>query len=390
MDSPPRLRVGLRVAVVLAMLQGPLPALANEGRGLWYITSSLAFHSTEDEVRNNATLTGDRRIDGTTEGDRRPGQSDTRDGSIEDGLSLSLNAGFGLTDRLSLQLDTGWFRSEVGPADGYMVDFFPISVNPLDPTTLAGFRNRTTSFAPMIGTITQIPVSVSLLHRFRKDRRLNPFLGAGVGMIFVELEADEDIEELNERLSNLRVREVYNELGEVIPVPGTGLSPDQIAALKRDARLPMRHLMTLQADDAFEWHLSGGLEYFLGGRSSFIASASYTFTDGAVEFLAADEDQVEFSIYPEPMFREDGSVKIFSDSGLPPNPYINPLVPAMGRYKCAVGTVGDFDNDGHYDDRCYRNNGLSARDDPDGRLLIQGGRIEYGGFTVNIGLRFYF
>src|SRR5688572_3513816 len=117
------IRLACRMALIALLLPGFSAASANDGRQLWYITSSLGFHTTEDEVRNNAAASED----------ARPDQEDARTAAIDDGLSFSLNAGFGLTDRLSLQLDTGWFRGDMGPVDGYLEDQFPASVNPFNP-----------------------------------------------------------------------------------------------------------------------------------------------------------------------------------------------------------------------------------------------------------------
>ncbi|MGH9868717.1 MAG: hypothetical protein ACREAA_11215 [Candidatus Polarisedimenticolia bacterium] len=362
-----------RLALVGSLVQSFSPAQANEARQLWYITSSLGLHTTEDEVRNNAAK----------QGDPRPGEDEGRTAVVDDGLSFSLSAGFGLTSHLAFQLDTGWFRGDVGPVDGFLADRFPAPGNPQNPTALSLITNRTTSFPTMAGSLTQIPVSLSLMTRFRKDTRLNPFLGAGLGMIFTDVEADEELEALNERIAALRVREIYNEQGGI-------LTSDQFNPLKAQGRLPASHLFSIRTDDAFEWHLTGGLEYFLGDRWSFVASSSYIFTDGAVEFLAAGEDQVSFLIFSESLFREDGSLKVFNNIGVFPNPYIDPLDPGKGLVKCTPNTVGDFDHDGHSGDRCYRNNSLDPGDDPDGRLEVQGGRIEYGGFVISLGVRFYF
>lgn len=369
-----RARRAVRLVPAIAMLMMASPAAAKDPFHLWYVTTSLGFHTTEDEVRNNATLPGD----------PRPGQEDDRTGVIEDGVSLSLSAGFGMTPRLALQLDTGWFSSDVGPVDGFLAEQYPVAGNPFDPTSLTTFTHQTSSFPATAGTLSQIPVSLSLIARFRKDTAFNPFVGAGAGMIFTDIDADEQLDALNARISHLRVREIFDEHGE----PQT---PTELSQLRAPGLVPPGgHQLSITADDAFEWHLTAGLEYVFGERASFVASASYTFTDGAVEFLAGDEDQVTFLIYPEALFREDGSLKIFNSAALFPNPYNDPADPTKGIINCVPNTVGDFDHDGHADDQCYRNNDLVATDDPTGDFLIQGGRIEYGGFTINLGLRFYF
>jgi hypothetical protein len=368
-----RRRAVLPCIFTVALLGASLDCtLADDTARLWHITTSLGLHTTEDQIRNNANLTAD----------PRPAQEEVRAGTIEDGLSFALQAGFHLNGRFALQLETGWFEGDIGPVDVYLADQYPVASDPRNPSSLTRIQQHTGSYPAGAGRLTEIPVSLSLEMRFRKDKPLSPFLSIGGGYIFTDVRQDEDLDALNRRLASLRVREVFDEQGHA-------LSPGSLAALRGPGRLPPSHLVRLEAEDAPEWHLAAGAEYFLGPRSSVVLSAGYTFSDGGVTVLLSGEDQVSFLIFPEPLFRPDGSLKIFNDAGLFPNPYIDGD-PAKGLVKCTVNTVGDFDKDGHRDDYCYRNDVRTTLDDPGGRLLVQGGRIEYGGFRLNMGLRFYF
>jgi hypothetical protein len=359
----------LTAALLGASLDG---VVADDTSRLWHFTTSLGLHTTEDQIRNNANLAAD----------PRPAQEEARAGTIEDGLSIALQAGFHLNGRFALQLETGWFEGDIGPVDVYLADRYPVASNPGNPSALNQIRKRTGSYPVGAGRLTEVPVSLSLEMRFRKDKPLSPFLSLGGGYIFTEVRQDEDLDALNRRLAALRVREVFDEQGR-------HLSPESLAALRSSGRLPPTHLVRLEAEDAPAWHLAAGAEYFLGPRSSVVISAGYAFSDGGVTVLLSGEDQVSFLIFPEPLFRADGSLKIFNDAGLFPNPYIDGD-PTKGLVKCTPNTVGDFDKDGHRDDYCYRNDTRTTLDDPEGRLLVQGGRIEYGGFRLNLGLRFYF
>jgi hypothetical protein len=346
---------------------------ANDTRHLWRVGSSLGFHTTEDEIRNNANL----------QGDPRPSQDEVDAGGIDDGLNLAGQIGFSLTGRFALQLEVGWFRGDIGPVDVYLSERYPAPGDPRNPTVLTRTTTHTASYPTTAGRLTEIPVSLSLETRFRKDKPLSPFLTVGFGYIFTKVERDAKLDLLNERIASLRVREIFDE-------SGNALTAGNLVALKAQGLLPPSHLVRLEAEDAPEWHLGAGLEYFIGGRSSLVFSTAYTFSSGGVRLLLAGEDQVTYWTYPERLFRKDGSLKIFNDFGMFPNPYIDPQDPSLGTVRCTVNTVGDFDHDGRAGDLCYRNDDRTKLDDPEGRLLIQAGEISYDGFRVSLGMRFYF
>jgi hypothetical protein len=144
------------------------------------------------------------------------------------------------------------------------------------------------------------------------------------------------------------------------------------------------------------------------------------FADQSIEIGLAGEDQVNFLIFSENLFRPDGSVRYFVNTGNAPNTFCsdtpldsNPNSPTFGlptgsgcvnpgnpappppdkRVTCQNGDIGDIDRGPTYPgdpDICY-NNALytAAGSRPEGQIVVQGGKIDLSGLSVAIGMRFH-
>ena len=341
--------------------------------------------------------------------DPRPDHLLAREMTIEETFKLDLTAGYGLTSWLSLQVDASYFNGDVGPVDGFTRQFFPRVVdpnfNPI-PTTIARSEE---AFPIIVGQITEIPVSITGVVRFRKDSTLNPYVGAGAGIIFAQMDVSGDVGGLNERLTAMHISGALNEFGENLNPSGGEPSASTI---------PFQYPLVVDVDDAFEWHLTGGVEYFFNDRFSMVFDAKYMFADQSVELIFGDQDQVNMQILPEALFREDGSVKLFvgRETGggeAPPNPLCSdspnapifltsqgtgcPVNPAPDtRVSCTANSVGDFDGDGvrpNDPDLCYHRNTWNEGPfftPPTGTVVLQGGTIDLTGFSLAVGMRFHF
>ncbi len=341
---------------------------AGDTTGRWFIGGALGYETTFGSVPNNADLGAD----------PRPDDFANREITLDDALSWSLSAGFGMTGHLILQADAGYYRDDLGPVDVYLTDAFPVSMNPLDPTNIS-FRNRETSLPTAAGTLTRLPVSLTGIYRFRKDSPVSPYVGAGFGMIFTDWRNSGNLGSLNTRMRNLRIQYVTDEHGKVI-------TPPAYFSLMADGRVPMEYPVDVQVDDAREWHLTAGVEYSLRDRLSLVVDARYLYADQDIVIDLGGQDQVDFHVWSEKLFRPDGSLKYFRNNGGAPNPHIDPNDPTSAVITCALNTTGDFDHDGHRDDLCYE----SKLGDPKGTFLVQGGRIHLNGLSVRLGARFYF
>ncbi len=387
-------RIAATLLVVAGALLSSAPPLAKDVRHLWFMGGTLAYHTTTDAVESNATM----------EGDPRPDDYVTREMSLADTVQLGIQAGFGFTGAFTLQIDTGYYKGEVGSVDVYRQETYPGSFTG-DLFALTTIITREFSTPITAGMMTQVPVSLTGTYRFRKDSEFNPFIGGGVGRVFMEFEQSDDLHELNRTIDNLHIKQMFDEWG-------TNITPRY--ALDRwvdDGVQPSDlYSLTFDLEDSWEWHLSAGLEYALSEHMGLVGEVRYlhyqtpfrltlggeVWTYGA-PFLVmigdtGPEDQVTFEYWPPALYNPDGSLRVFNDERLPPNPR-NPLNEFI-RYACGpnfgTGTYGpgqtgvDIDDNGTFD-ACY-DAGLVT---PTGRMIVQAGEIDLSGFTVQMGLRWY-
>ncbi len=431
MTSRSRARfLALTCPVVLLLAGGQ--AQGEDLRQRWYFGGNLSYLSTIDDVRNNAAIifteqygddgipfTGDpNEIQGCgqfgsdTFGDPfcdpRPDDLLERDNKIEETFYGVLTAGYGLTSWLNLQLDVGYFEGEVGPVDVFLRDVIPVTSGAVDPNNgpLTGLADRQISEPAEFGTLREIPITLSGIVRFRKDSPLNPYIGAGLGVVFTDVDVSQDIDALNERLGAVRVKLTGNEFGK------------QISDSSTTGTLPQDWFVEAELEDAFQWHLNGGVEYFFNDRFSMIFDARYAFINQDVTItLGGREDQVDYIIFPETFFRADGSTQIFNIGSSPPNttcaeayqnigtnnytstrftlygcdlanPTVGNITPGAGG-GCAVPV--DFDGDGNLD-RCYAtlSPSPSGQQQPKATLVVQAGEIDLTAFSVAVGARIHF
>ena len=409
--DPTQKRIGrvllLGMAMALVVISSAAPALAEDLKGRWYFGGNLGFLSTTDDIRSNSAIiigrpgddgvpfTGDPNEDQgcpITQANQDfnlfcdPREDDLlgRENTIEETFKLDLTAGYGLTSWLSLQFDVSYFEGDVGPVDAFRREALPFQ-NALG--TFQGWRDRDEVITMNAGQITEIPVTLTGIFRFRKDSPLNPYIGVGAGMIFTELEPSDDLSALNVRLGRLRITGITNERGVDIS------NPDIQGSTRLDGNIPMVFPVDVDVEDAFVWHLTGGAEWFFNDRFSMVFDARYQFADQEVAIQMRGEDQVDFVIYSEGMFRKDGSLIYFSRRGNRPNP-INPATGS--RYTgCVANQLADIDGNGDLDfcfDDGVINSNPSRRGEfqPVGIFVVQGGKIDLSAFSAAVGVRFHF
>jgi hypothetical protein len=333
----------------------------------WYFAGSLGYVATRDTIANNAGEPFD----------PRPAHFESRETDVHDGPALAFQLGFGLTRSFSIQLDAAYFQGEVGPIDVYLQDQFPIAANPLNPTVLNLMHSRERTIPVSAGELTQIPIGLSAVLRFRTDRTFNPYIGGGGGRIYARMDHDGDVTDLNARLGRLRILSLHDEHHAII-------TPDVPGLVAAEARVPWVYPVSVEVDDAWEGHIMAGLEWSASDRLSIVAEARYTFTGQSVMIDLEGQDQVNASIFSEKLFRKDGSVALFNQVPMAPNPFVDNN-PALGHVGCILTSTGDFDGDGHLGDLCY-----PQTFEPQGIFLVQGGELNLSQTTLSVGLRVYF
>ncbi len=398
------------LAVVLAAEAGA--SLAEDVKGKWYIGGNLGVLVTTDNVRSNAALliaplgadgapfTGDRGEEVSCDTsnvnvfcDPRPDDLLSRQTQLEQTLKLDGTIGYGLTSNVSVQLDTGYYKGDVlnfdvfthkvKPANADFIHDPCIQLGQALPCDLKTFRLRDIKQPITAATVTEIPVAVNAIVRFRKDSNFNPYLGAGAGYIFTSLKQDSSVDSLNGRLRSLHIISTTDEFG---------INYGRLlGAIDTEGTAPFTHPVSVTLDDGFLWQAVGGGEYFFNDRLSFVFDARYVIADQTINISMKGEDQINIDAYTEDLFRPDGSLRVFKTNQEPPNPKVVPFVPGgPQRYTCKPGLAGnqpppdDYDNDG-IDDACYQ-----GTMNPLETVVVQGGDIRLTNFSFGFGMRFHF
>ena len=324
-----------------------------------------------------------------------------REGTVDDSFGFFVFAGFDVTRMFRIALDAAWYRSDVGPIDVYSAETYPFFFQ----NNVIALQDRDFSEPIGAGELTQIPITLTGLVRFRTDSDFRPYVGVGGGVILTEFERDEDVDALVDRLETLRIRGFANEKGRnVTPVES------QSDFEFNGGRLRFGDDVTIEAEDAWEWHLTAGLEYAINPRFSLTFDARYLFADQEVSITIMGEDQLDIFTWPDEIFHPNGALAVFSAAGVAPNPF---CIETAGRgYGCGGAPAGkrvtpsegpngngvngppftcpgraDFDANGTRD-WCYRSDLKSPLGrDILGMWVVQGGTIELSGWAFGIGMR---
>lgn len=391
------------------------PARAEDERGRWSFSFGLGAHSTFDDIRNNATqvITRENNLNRPPDGeisndqvigfDPRPDDLLARSAKVEEKQRFDFSVSYGLTSWLSLQFDTGLYRGDVAPLDVFTaVERWSQPEGTVSPVSLIHVTEGISG--PLtVGQLTQIPVAVNAVVRFRKDSPFNPFLGVGVGYMFNDLKENGSLETLNNQILRgfnrvidvplsegtgdglINLQQIYdgflaleNSGGDVSPVlvydvdctevgDGTSNLVNVCTALddpSRLASLPTQPFIQAEVDDAFLYQFSLGADYHFNERWSAFVAARYIVTDAKVTVKIRGTDPVRgaFSL-DEATFRN------------------------LSEYNPAFGDLeGRFDRD-----ELDAGNALTSRAETlHERTLVQGGEIDLTAFTIGAGIRFTF
>lgn len=360
--------------------------LAENTKGRWDLGGSLYYWSTTDDIRSNAAFvlfdqpgpdgipnTGDETI---LFADPRPDDILSRETTLQEGPAFNFNAAYGITDLISIEFDASYYNADVVQLDTYVeqrqfVDFTRDGI--WDANEIFTFT-QSQPFSP--GTVTQLPLSLSLVFRFRKDSPLNPYVGIGAGYVLVDTQVDSRLEEINATLATSEeCAQAGLPPGCRISVVGTNNFFPLYQVCQGTACPPFEGFQ-LQVDDTFEWHAMAGAEYFVkGSKVSLVFDARYMVSDAGVSIKSPSYQAYDqlFFVYRSP----SDTLPLCGDPAL--DTYVFPT----GFNRTDSGLVG-----------VCRAGGPLLPGQPEPRLqdslLIQGGDISLTNFQFGVGVRFYF
>ncbi len=282
--------------------------------------------------------------------------------SIQPSPLINVSAQYAVNKIFVVEFSAGYMETDVGDIEvqaQFFRDLFP---------SIERFNFRV--FEINAGTMEMIPLRTTMYARFRPKANFNPYIGLGFGYTFVGFEPSQEFNDLSRNM-DLSV----GGFATLQTFPGGFNSPSSVSDLE-GARVDAR--------DAWEWHVTGGLEYTVkrkwalffdltwsqSSRSMFIGFNGQTSLGVSVpqlrEFLATYTGPTSF-----------GAIQIVA-GGLVDGGRLVPLDPLDPPNICdTTPNACEFvaEPDGEVDRGLY---------------YAQGGEFRYDNFTALIGFRHTF
>ena len=291
---------------VLAFAVPAGPALAEDTKGKWQIGFGLSYYSTVDYIRSNSdiaiasqTVEEAGSLPPIASVDERPDENMLNQPSINDNFKLDFSASYGLTRWLAMEIQAGYMKSQVGNIEYY---FSKAEVAYGSDSTVAtqaklcgpngdqacyqynfntAGATAHNTFLP-VGELTEVPIMLSGLVRFRPESPLDPYLGAGFGYILTNLKTGDDFNARAAEVASLHVT-VASE-GEWTD----SIRHDKVAAAPGFTPGPLQATV----NNGFEYHLVGGVDYYINDHMSVYVDARYVWSNTEVNITIDGAHQV--------------------------------------------------------------------------------------------------
>lgn len=321
-------KIGLLFALISGVALVPTSrALAEDTKGKWQFGFGISYMSTVDYIRSNADLaiaetvrSADGSLAAVGSVDERPDVNILNQPSIRDDFKLDFNASYGLTRWLAVEAAASYLKAPVGNIEFYFRNVHQgltgqptntlvpscgptIAVDAAHPngngqpcwTYISNLPDeiKQNTFLP-VGQITEIPIQLSGLIRFRPESNFDPYFGAGIGVILANLKTGDEFNKRAAEIAGLKVgiasegefttNNRCNRVDFPIGVDCTNFKSGPFEA---------------KVGNAFEFHAIGGVDYYLKDRFSIYMDARYIWTQGAVDIRTDDAHQVRFAVLDE-------------------------------------------------------------------------------------------
>lgn len=275
--------------------------------------------------------------------------------SIRPAYRATLKGQYAITRKFILQGSVGYQRGDVGNVE--MQAQFPDQQIPANTQ----FNFRTWDITA--GKMQQIPVELTAMVRFRPKSAFNPYIGTGLGYMFVSFKPSEDLNVLSQNMSRSQ-----GGLATIISNQG-------IQTLTTTTDVHDLGGATVDAPSSWTWHAVAGIEYTVKKNWSLFAELRYMWAKDAFTLLFNGSPTLglsvpagtQFDTAPKnfgPMFISQGGL---IDAGRPGTVY-NPIT---GNNDAAF----IFQPDGVLDPGWY---------------YVTGGKIRYDGGSFEFGFKYTF
>jgi opacity protein-like surface antigen len=364
-------RFGLRWVAVVAALVAFANVRAEDVAKKFRLSFSAGGYDTQTEVKSDSANTLIiLNEDGLfTDAIRDPRNDDAALGdlAIKPQDRVSLAASYAFNSIFVLEASVGYQKGDVGDVE-MQAQLVGQSQIPSTQEFLFDI------FRFPAGEMSQIPIEVSALARFRPKAALSPYIGAGIGYRLVSFTASPQLNEVSSALESSRGG--LATLSGFFGARGFSGVPEQLVRNFSGAEY--------SAPDSFQWQAVGGFDYafsrhwtgFLDLRYVF-ASREFSLTfDGQKDFgnsvpnqIADEGDALSNASY--------GAIQII-DGGLVDAGRRVPAAGAPPDTDCAISPgscVFEYQPDGTPDPGYY---------------YLKGGAIRYGGVALQFGVRYTF
>jgi opacity protein-like surface antigen len=174
--------------------------------------------------------------------------------AIRKGDRLTATIQYAINRFFLVEGSAGYQKGDVGAIE-MQAEFSGMEIKPIE-------RHKYTVYNYQAGEMTQVPLQLTAIARFRPKARFNPYVGAGIGYKLIGFTPSSDLNTLSTRLDGLTGGQT-----RVSPYPATQpQAPSSLGPLIG---------AKVTADNTFEWHVVGGAEYTLKRKWTIYADLRY-------------------------------------------------------------------------------------------------------------------
>ncbi len=311
------------LGVAAALFLGIGTIRAEDTRHKWQFGFGVSFFATEDDIRSDADLQGctGTGLNLTCGSDPRLDKNLLNEASINDDLRFDFSVSYGFTRWFALELGASYFEGDIGPMESFHA-FQNFNVF----TGIFGPEQRSSSFNT-VGNLTEIPLQLSALIRFRPHAPFDPYIGFGVGYVFTDLETSDAFTALEQQINALQLTDVnapFGFDGVVAFDPAHGLpeslqseiglpkASDWVSALITDP-------LVITVNDGSTFHIRGGADYYFTEHFSMYIDGTYTWADPSVQIRILDQPLGAVTVQAN--FLEAGAAGLGADGF--PGPWVD-------------------------------------------------------------------
>ena len=346
-----------------------LPAQAEDIEKKWRIGFATGVHNPQDQVvsdAGNALLLFDDNlqvIDAYVDPRNDSGVFGVLD--IQPSPVGTFYAQYAPTKTFLVEASIGYTTTDFGDVE-VQAQFSGVDVPDFQPFDFSVFRIP-------VGEIERVPINLTGLMRFRPRASLNPYIGAGLTYALHGFSPTEAFNTLSERMDG-----ASGALASLTPsftgVPQL-ITPAPTAAVDLAGA-------EVEVDDTVEFHMAGGMEYSFKKKWAIIIDARWSFSSrkAKVRFNGGEDLGVAVPQRSDFIDSPAGTTN-YGAMFLPFDGLVDggALVPNSPTVNCAIDagncTFGRSIRDGNPDPGFY---------------YVQGGEVDYGAVTFQVGLRYTF